>query len=66
MRPAGAPAWITSELLARTRAVWQPYYERTLSEQDVLEIVRSAGRLMEALGDADEAIEEICSAGAGE
>lgn len=49
--PAGAPTWITPELIAQTLRVWQRYYEKPLTPEDALEIITSAGRLMDALAD---------------
>ncbi len=49
--PAGAPLWITPELVAHTLRVWQRYYEQPLTPEDALEIIRSAGRMMDVLSD---------------
>ncbi|MDZ4656593.1 MAG: hypothetical protein SH868_03340 [Bythopirellula sp.] len=56
--PAGAPRWVTPELIAHTLRVWQPYYEIQLIPEDALEIMMGVGRLVEVLsrGDDDEAI----------
>ncbi|MDQ3329259.1 MAG: hypothetical protein M3552_01180 [Planctomycetota bacterium] len=56
--PAGAPRWVTPELIAHTLRVWQPYYEIQLIPEDALEIMMGVGRLIEVLsrGDDDEAI----------
>lgn len=64
-RPPGAPAWMTNELLTETLAVWQPFYAQTLTEQDAVELLRSASRLLDALGDDDEADEEVRGPGPG-
>lgn len=54
--PEGAPAWITAELIESTLAVWQPHYEQPLTTDDAVEILRSVGRLFDALGTSDEEV----------
>lgn len=65
VRPPGTPQWVTAELLADTLAVWQPFYSHKLTEQDALEMLRSAAHLLEALGDDDEIAPQVRSPGAG-
>lgn len=43
--PAGAPEWITPELIRLTVKVWQPYYAELLTPDDAVTIVQNAGRL---------------------
>jgi hypothetical protein len=62
-RPAGAPAWVTEELLAETVAAWQPYYAEDLTVEDALEILLAAGRLFEALGDAEHEEKQVSGSG---
>lgn len=62
-RPAGAPAWVTAELLADTVAAWQPYYAEDLTTDDALEILLAAGRLLEALGDAKHEEQQVPGSG---
>ena len=52
--PAGAPAWITDELMEDTRKTWQPYYAELLTDTDLLEILLDVGRLFDALEVSDE------------
>lgn len=47
--PAGAPHWITQELIEVTIRVWQPYYETVISPEEATEMILSAGRLFNAL-----------------
>jgi len=47
--PAGAPDWITAELIEATIRVWQPYYQATLTPDDALIMILDVGRLFEAL-----------------
>lgn len=47
--PAGAPAWVTAELIKHTLRVWQPFYEHPLTTQDALTMILSTGRIVEAL-----------------
>ncbi|MBL9089922.1 MAG: hypothetical protein JNL96_01770 [Planctomycetaceae bacterium] len=65
-RPAGAPDWITAELLADTVAAWQPHYPQSLTADDALEILLTVGRLFEALGDDEDEENEVLGAGAGQ
>ena len=44
--PPGLPSWITSELIEKTLAVWQPYYVERLSTEDAVDMLLSAGRLL--------------------
>ena len=62
-RPAGAPAWVTEELLADTVAAWQPYYAEDLTAADALEILLVAGRLFEALGDVQHEEKQVPGSG---
>jgi hypothetical protein len=47
--PAGAPAWVTAELIQETIRVWQPYYADPLTADDALAIILGVGRLFEVL-----------------
>lgn len=47
--PAGAPAWITADLIADTIATWQPYYADPLTLEDALAILLSVGRFLDVL-----------------
>ncbi len=47
--PAGAPPWVTTELIGHTLRVWQPYSKQELTSEDALEIILSAGRLVDYL-----------------
>lgn len=49
MLPAGAPAWVTSELVELTISTWQRYYDVPLTPEDALAIIMTAGRLFEVL-----------------
>ena len=46
--PAGAPRWVTPELLADTLRVWQPYYGN-LTSHDALSIITNVGNLFDVL-----------------
>ena len=46
--PAGAPRWVTPELLADTLRVWQPYYG-SLTPQDGLSIILNVSNLFDVL-----------------
>lgn len=56
--PAGAPHWVTVELLEHTLRVWQPFYPDQLIPVDALEIIMGADRMFELLskGLGDETI----------
>jgi hypothetical protein len=47
--PAGAPDWITPELVEATIRVWQPYYEEVLTAEEAVTMILTVGRLFEAL-----------------
>lgn len=47
--PAGAPTWITSELIAETIATWQPYYQERLTEHEATEILTTVAKLIDGL-----------------
>ncbi len=47
--PAGAPDWITQELIEATIRVWQPYYAEILSPEEAVTMIRNVGRLFTAL-----------------
>ena len=47
--PAGAPDWITPELIEATIRVWQPYYAEVLSPEDAVTMILDVGRLFEVL-----------------
>ena len=51
--PAGAPSWVTPELLEHTIRVWQPYYQTQLIPADALEIILSVGQLVDVLSSGD-------------
>lgn len=53
--PHGAPRWITAELIAETIAVWQPYYDQSLTVDDALEILLNVTELFDRMDDVDEA-----------
>lgn len=47
--PAGAPDWVTSELLTKTLAVWQPYYQKVLTVDDALGMILDVANLCDVL-----------------
>ena len=47
--PAGAPQWVTIELIEHTIRVWQPFYRDQLIPEDALEIIMGIGRMVEVL-----------------
>ncbi len=51
--PAGAPRWVTAELIEHTLRVWQRYYDHPLTAKEALEIILNTGRMVEALTDDD-------------
>lgn len=65
-RPAGAPDWVTAELLADTVAAWQPYYPQRLTADDALEILLTVGRLFKVLGDDANEENQVFGAGTGQ
>lgn len=63
--PPGAPAWVTTELIAHTIRVWQPYYDTPLTAEDALAMILGVTRLVGQLY-GGRTHETVCSAGAGE
>ena len=47
--PAGAPAWVTPELIEQTLRVWQPFYQHQLIPNDALEIIRGVAGIVDVL-----------------
>ena len=47
--PAGAPDWITADLIADTLDTWQPHFPEALTVDDALEILLDAARLIDFL-----------------
>jgi len=47
--PAGTPDWITAELIEATLKVWQPYYQNSLTVEEAIDMIQTAGRLFQAL-----------------
>ncbi len=43
--PAGAPAWVTAELISKTILVWQPFYENPLTSDDALAMIMNVAVL---------------------
>jgi hypothetical protein len=47
--PAGAPAWVTKQLVEQTLRVWQPYYTHPLTVEDAIDIMQAVGQLVRVL-----------------
>lgn len=47
--PAGAPSWITPELIEDTLRVWQPHYQETLTPEDAVSMLLNVGELFDVL-----------------
>ena len=47
--PAGAPDWITTELVEETIRVWQPYFKDVLTPEEAVTMIRNVGWLFQAL-----------------
>ena len=45
--PAGAPTWVTAELIEKTIRVWQRFYEAPLTVDDALGIILNVSGLVE-------------------
>lgn len=52
--PTGAPTWITAELIEHTIRIWQPFYEHRLISEQAVEIIMSAGRMVDLLSSGDD------------
>ena len=49
--PSGTPDWVTPELVEATLRCWQRYYDKPLTVDDAVTILRNAGRLFDALAE---------------
>jgi hypothetical protein len=47
--PAGAPDWITAELIEQTIRVWQPYYADLLAPEEAVTMILNVGRFYQAI-----------------
>jgi hypothetical protein len=48
--PAGPlPGWITADVIAETRAVWQPFYEKELTNDEIVDLLLNVGTLFRIL-----------------
>ena len=47
--PAGAPDWITPELVEATIRTWQPYYKEVLTPDEAVTMILNVSRLFETL-----------------
>jgi hypothetical protein len=47
--PAGAPDWITAELIEQTIRVWQPFYAEVVTPEEAVTMILNVGRLYEVL-----------------
>jgi hypothetical protein len=47
--PAGTPGWITAELVALTKKVWEPRYGSHLSVEEAVTVLLNVGRLFGVL-----------------
>lgn len=47
--PAGAPSWVTADLINLTMRIWQPFYTHQLIPEDALEMIMGVDRLFEIM-----------------
>ncbi len=43
------PGWITADVIAETRAVWQPFYEKELTNDEAVGLLLNVGTLFRIL-----------------
>ena len=43
------PGWITADVIAETRAVWQPFYEKELTNDEIVGLLLNVGTLFRIL-----------------
>ena len=53
LKAAGLPGWMTAELIAETKEVWQEHYGRTLTDYEAIEILLNVNSLFDMLGESD-------------
>lgn len=63
--PAGAPVWVTLELITLTIRVWQPYYTEVLTPEIALQMILGVGQLFHVLSSGSQH-EAISGPGSGE
>ena len=63
--PAGAPKWVTAELVDRTIKVWQRFYPTPLTIEDALAMILNVAGLVEVFAQGDRH-ETIRGLGSGE
>lgn len=57
--PAGAPSWVTADLIERTIKIWQPFYTNPLIPEDALEMIMGVDQLFSVVSRTTNN-EEIC------
>lgn len=62
--PPATPAWVTTALVQRTLAVWQPRYPQKLTVADAVEVLVTVGRLFGVLREGVPHDKAVCSTGA--
>ena len=53
LKAAGLPGWVTAELIAETKQIWQEHYGRTLTDHEAIEILLNVDSLFDVLGESD-------------
>ncbi len=54
-RDPALPGWVTADLIARTRATWQPYYpEQPLTDDDAVQMLLTVANLYRVLAGEQE------------
>ncbi len=49
MQSGPLPGWITASVIAETRAVWQPFYEKELTNDEIVGLLLNVGTLFRIL-----------------
>lgn len=60
------PGWITPDVIAVTRATWEPLYQRRLTDDEVIEILLGVGNLFRLLRDSSPSQTKAASGNAAE
>ena len=64
--PPGLPGWVTADLPALTRHVWQPNYADPLTVEDAAAMLTGAGRLLSILTAPPAGRDDSCGPGDAE
>jgi hypothetical protein len=48
------PGWISADVITETRAVWQPFYQQPLTDDEIVALLLNVGNLFRLLSEEDD------------